>query len=129
MRVTNIIMTFGIFFGILLMLFPGCSRTREFRKDCDLCRQLNRKEVETTLNNFVYNNKIVNISKEAELQLSEKKETLRHGHKFIECGCRENKLIYRLWCANDETFELEVNLAGNNQFTITGIQSVEFPHP
>ncbi len=121
--------TFKLFFGFLLMLTLGCSRTQEFKKDCDLCKQLNQNEIETSLNNYVYNDTIVHVSKEAEHQLLEKKEILRHGHKFIECGCRENKLIYRLWCANDETFELEVIPVGNNQFTITGIQAAEFSHP
>ena len=130
---TNMTPTFNKIFrlllGFLLMIILGCSRTQEFKKDCHLCHQINQKEVETSLIQFVYNDTSVNISKEAESQLLKEKETLRHGHKFIECGCRNNKLIYRLWCDNDETFELEVEIVDNNQFTITGIQAAEFSHP
>lgn len=111
------------------MLSIACTKNNEFNKDCDLCKQINQNEVETCLNNFVYNNKTLHISKEAQTQLLEKNETLRHGHKFIACGCRENKLIYRLWCANNETFELELKIIGNKQFSITGIQEAEFSHP
>lgn len=118
-----------IFLGFSLLLIFSCSSKQEFKKDCDLCQQLNQKEVEKSMINFVYNDKTVHISKGAESQLMEKKETLRHGFKFIECGCKGNDLIYRLWCANDETFELEVKLVGKNQFAITGIHAAEFSHP
>lgn len=120
---------FKLFFGLLLMLFFGCSGTQEFKKGCDLCGQLNQKEVETSLINFVYNDSIANISKETESQLLEKKETLCHGFKFIECGCRGSNLVYRLWCANDETFELEVKPTNGNHFAIIGIREAEFLHP
>jgi hypothetical protein len=120
---------FNLLLGSLLLIILGCSRAQEFKKDCNLCNQINQKEVETSMIQFVYNDTSINISKEAESQLLKEKETLRHGHKFIECGCKDNKLIYRLWCANNETFELEVKIVGNKKFTITGIQAVEFSHP
>ena len=114
---------------IILCRILNPSVTCEFEKDCDLCSQINQYEVSVTLNNYVYNDTITNISKKAESQLSEIKETLRKGHKFIECGCRDNKVIYRLWCANDETFELEVTVSESNRYIITGIHSAEFSHP
>ncbi len=102
---------------------------REFEKDCDLCSKIHQNEVSVTLRNYVYNDMVANISEKAKSQLTEIKETLRNGHKFIECGCKDDKLIYRLWCANDETFELEVELFENNQYIITGIHAAEFSHP
>ncbi|HBS89071.1 MAG: hypothetical protein A2W91_06590 [Bacteroidetes bacterium GWF2_38_335] len=120
---------FRMFFGFLMVVTFGCSRAQELRKECDLCKQIKQKEVETTLINYVYNDKSVHISIEAENQLLKIKETLHHGFKFIECGCLENRLIYHLWCANDETFELEVKLVEDNHFTITGIQAADFAHP
>jgi hypothetical protein len=121
--------TFKIFLFFFLVLISGCSRKQEFMKDCDLCSQIHRHKVNIILNNYVYNDTADNISKKAESQLVEVKETLRNGHKFIECGCKENKLIYRLWCANDETFELELTLFENKNYLITGIYSSEFSHP
>lgn len=112
-----------------LLLFSSCSRTEQFKKDCDLCKQISEKEVKTTMINFVYNNITANISKEAEIQLTKEKTTLQHGHKFIECGCIENIVIYHLWCSNNETYQLEVKLLDNKKFTIVGIKEAEFSHP
>lgn len=120
---------FKLLFSLVLMLTLACSKAEEFNKDCDLCQQLNQKQVETSLINFIYNDSIANISKEAVNQLMDKKEALHHGFKIIECGCNEDHLIYHLWCANDETFSLEVKLINGNHFEIIGIRKAEFSHP
>lgn len=118
-----------IFLVVMIFMVLGCSSTNEFEKDCDLCQQLNQKEVETSLINFINNDSIANISKEAVNQLTDKKEALHHGFKISECGCNEDQLVYHLWCANDETFDLKVKQINNNHFLIIGIGKSEFSHP
>ncbi len=115
--------------GFALMCCLGCSQPKEFKKDCDLCYQVDQKKVETAMINFVYNNISVNISKEAEIELTKEKEILHHGHKFIECGCVGDVVIFHLWCANDKTYQLEVEVRKNNDFLIIGIKNTEFSHP
>lgn len=112
-----------------LFVFLSCSHKDKFVKDCDLCDQISQKEVKTSMINFVYNDIIANISEEAEILLREEKEILLNGHKFIECGCIDSLVIYHLWCANDETYQLEVEVLGNNEFLIVGIGEAEFSHP
>jgi len=121
--------TIGLVMSCLIAGILGCSQPHEFRKDCDLCNQVNQHEVETALINFVFNDSTSHISEEAEIRLQEKKETLHHGFKCVECGCRGNTIVYRLWCATNETYELEVQPDRNNRFTITGIRAATFEHP
>jgi len=112
-----------------MYMASGCSQKPEFTKDCDLCGKVSQKEVAYCLNDFVYNDITNHISTEAQTELLKEKETLRHGHKFIECGCRNDIVVYHLWCANNETFDLEVTPLDSNQFTITGFRASEFAHP
>ena len=107
----------------------ACQEAPEFIKDCDLCRQVNGHEVKLTLNDYVYNDNSDNISKEGLTQINEIKSTLRSGAKVIECGCADGVLVYHLWCSNDDTYQLEVNVLGDRKFEITGIQPAEFSHP
>jgi len=115
--------------GCTLIFFLSCSQNEQFIKDCNLCDAVNQKEVETTMNNFLYNDIIGNISDEAKFQLIPEKEILRNGHKFIECGCIDDVVTYHLWCENDKTYQLEVELLDNHGFLIVRIQEAEFSHP
>ncbi len=109
--------------------FMGCDANETFEKDCSQCDKVNQHEVEITLGSFVYNNRTQNLSKDAINQLSEHLTTLQHGHKFMACGCVNDKLTYQLWCSNDETFHLEVALNESGNFEIVGIEIAEFDHP
>ena len=113
---------------IMSLFLAGCNK-EELDYDCDACNQIKQKEVETTMINFVYNDISEKMSEEAESQLLNEKEILRHGHKFNRCGCKDNLVIYELWCGNGEMYHLRVELKNNDQFMIVGIEEAEFLHP
>lgn len=118
-----LILTSGLF-------ITNCSEKENFEKDCQLCKKIELHKIKTILQNFIYNEiSDSSISKKAKIQLNQAKETLRGGHKFINCGCRNNTVCYQLWCANDKTFELHVVLNKDGDFTIIGLVEEEFSHP
>ena len=69
------------------------------------------------------------IAPEALAKFNSVKEILSHGHKFIACGCRDGDLIYQLWCATGETYELKVQPLTESNFKIIDIQEADFPQP
>lgn len=120
---------FALLLFFTLSIFPSCTPAKKFEKDCYLCNQVNQKEVETVLIDFTYNDQIRNISEVGISQLTSEIKTLRGGHKFIECGCVGDVLVYHLWCADDHTYQLFLKLLPKQQFELIGIGDAEFDHP
>lgn len=111
-------------------LISSCSENNTFNPDCDLCSKVNKNEIHTLLNNFIYNDiRSDKIGVKAESELKKVRDIFHSGFKIMECGCRDNAIIYRIWCSNDDTFELTVVIMEKDLYKLEELKSASFLHP
>jgi hypothetical protein len=65
----------------------------------------------------------------AESELIKVKDIFHSEYKILECGCRDNAIIYRICCSNDDTFELTVVIMEKDLYKLEELKSASFSHP
>lgn len=119
-----------VIFGMTLL---ACSNSAEpnptYIKACDLCGQHDFNELSYAIQNYLHNDEeLIETTPQFMAQIDSLKTVFKSGYKMIECGCTDDYLTYRLWCAGDETLELYLEL-DDGKFILSNIAEVSFPHP
>lgn len=119
---------------ILIKLSFGCSNKNTSQVDnlesCDKCEWVSEQEIRKIIHPVIYKQ---NIRPDERLTESARnkiiKANMKGGIKFWGCVCENNKVYYRLWGANGEDFELELDILNKTQYSITNLRSAKFSHP
>lgn len=119
------------FLGFISLLLIGCSGDPqpELESGCDKCDQINQNNVEATFYNYLSDVDPHNdISPEGLEAMENEKENLM-GSRILDCGCRGDELRYTIMGTRGKDFELIVELLGDSEYLIVGIEEAKISKP